>query len=152
MGFNAAGREITYPDHVGYVVHNTDEVARYFVSIGFAVTWQTLELDQQTEGLLAGAPFKLRVTWTKVGTIVMELLQPLDENSMWAEFLKNKGEGIHHVAFSVRNWDERVSQLESQGSKMVVGATYQGKRWAYFDTGHEGLVIEITENPMVEMV
>ena len=44
------------------------------------------------------AEYAMRVALAKVGSVHWELIQPLDDRSMYAEFLAEKGEGLHHVA------------------------------------------------------
>jgi methylmalonyl-CoA/ethylmalonyl-CoA epimerase len=67
--------------------------------------------------LLVGEPFTLKVAWARLGTgpLVVELLQPVEGRLAYAQFLETKGEGVHHIAFSVSNWGEMVSKFREQG-------------------------------------
>ena len=49
----------------------------------------------------------------------IELISPLGEKSTLRNFLKNKGEGIHHICFKVQNIDKSVKELRKQGVKFV---------------------------------
>jgi hypothetical protein len=95
--------------------------------------------------MIAGEPFKVRLVFIKFGPLTIELLEPLDDKSIWSKFIAEKGEGIHHVAFGVSNYDEMVETLESQGHPLLTAAVFNGCRWCYFDTSPGGAVIEFRE-------
>ena len=50
-----------------------------------------------------------------------ELLQPLDDKSIWAKFIAEKGEGIHHFAFGVSNYDELVEKMQDYNHYACIG-------------------------------
>jgi len=134
------------PNHIGVVVEDADKTAEFLSSIGIG-PWQTFEFSPIKDELLVGEPFTLKVTWARLGPgpIVVELLQPIEGRSLWSQFLETNGEGAHHIAFSVSNWDEMVSKLKQQGGKMVAGSICEGKRWCYFDTKPGGIIIELMD-------
>lgn len=49
----------------------------------------------------------------------IELVTPLGEKSTLINFLKNKGEGIHHICFKVQDIDKSVIELKRQGVRFV---------------------------------
>ncbi len=49
----------------------------------------------------------------------IELVSPLGEKSTLRNFLKNKGEGIHHICFKVKDIDKSVIELKRQGVRFV---------------------------------
>ncbi len=49
----------------------------------------------------------------------IELVTPLGEKSTLRNFLKNKGEGIHHICFKVQDIDKTVIELKKQGVRFV---------------------------------
>ena len=82
-------------------------------------------------------PFSIRVGFANVGRVVFELMQPLDDNSIFAEHLAAKGEGLHHVSFSLDGvgWEERIAAFEGRGFPVVQsGRWVGGMRFAFFDT------------------
>ena len=140
--------------HIGVVVKDLDRSAEFLSSIWGYRPGQTMfglrprqirEVSCCKDEVLAGEPFRYKWGWTNVGPIVVDLLQPLDENSIFAQFLKTTGGGLHHIALEVSNWDEEVAQLQEQGSRMIAGADEEGLRYCYMDTGPAGIVIELIE-------
>jgi hypothetical protein len=97
------------------------------------------------EDIAYGEPFGVRLVWVKFGPLTFELLEPLDDKSIWARFIAQKGEGIHHVAFGVSNYVEMVEKLRAQGHDLLVDAVFEGCRWCYFETAPGGMVIELRE-------
>lgn len=134
------------PNHIGVVVEDTDKTTKFLSSVWGFGPWQTLDYRAHKDDMIVGEPFTLKIAFAKLGAVVLELLQPVKGDSIWAQALETKGEGVHHIAFSVSNWDEMVSKLQEQGGRMVVGAIFEGKRWCYFDTKPGGIIVEFMDN------
>ena len=65
-----------------------------------------------------------------VGQVVWELIEPLEEEGIYARLLAEKGEGTHHVAVATANFDETVGRAESE-SKVILSGEFSGARVAY---------------------
>jgi methylmalonyl-CoA/ethylmalonyl-CoA epimerase len=60
---------------------------------------------------------------------------------------KEKGEGIHHIAFFVKDSDKVVAYLEGKGGELVQQGHYTGGMYSYVDTTPQlHLVLELLEN------
>ena len=135
------------PFKISAVVKDINKTIEFFSSTAGLGPWQTFEYSAQKDEVMVGEPFKIMVAWAEVGgPLVYELIQPLEGRSVWSQFLETKGEGLHVIAYSApSNWGEIVSKLQAQGATMLVGATFEGKRWCYLDTKPGGIRIELTE-------
>jgi methylmalonyl-CoA/ethylmalonyl-CoA epimerase len=131
--------------HVGIAVKDAEATAKWMSTIWNIGQPQVFDYEPKAEDLIAGQPFKVRIVNIKFGAFPIELLQPLDDKSIWAKFIAEKGEGIHHVAIGVSNYDQIVDLTKSQGHPMLVAAVFAGERWCYFDTKPGGIVIEYRE-------
>lgn len=49
----------------------------------------------------------------------VELLEPTAEDSPVAKFIEKRGEGMHHLAFSVTNIEQRIEEIRSAGLRLV---------------------------------
>lgn len=137
---------LTNLSHIGIAVKDADSTITKFLSSVWNIgTPEVVDYEPKPEDLIAGEIFKVKLVFIKFGTITIELLQPMDDKSIWAKFIKAKGEGIHHVAFGVSNYDELVSKMQELKYPMLVAARFQGCRWCYFDTNPGGMVIEFRE-------
>lgn len=54
-----------------------------------------------------------------LGTNKIELLQPTSEDSVIHKFLETKGEGLHHVAYSVSNIQAEITRLKNDGFRIL---------------------------------
>ena len=72
-----------------------------------------------------------------------ELIEPLDEEGIYARFLAEKGEGIHHVAVATPNFDETVARAERENN-VILSCEFGGARVAYLATERDlGVVLEV---------
>ena len=56
-----------------------------------------------------------------VGRVMWELIQPLDDESIYARFLAEKGEGMHHIAVATPNFDETLVTQVKRGTEIFSG-------------------------------
>ena len=131
--------------HIGVVVEDIDKTTEFLNSLLGMRSWIIKEYSPSQDELMVGGPFGLKEAHAKIKGIEVELLQPLAGDSIWSQFLETRGEGLHHISFIVSNWEESVPKIQNRGGKMVAGATFEGKRWAYFATKSGGLIIELEE-------
>ena len=84
-----------------------------------------------------------RIAIAMVGQVMWELIEPLDEDGIYARFLAEKGEGIHHVAVATPNFDETVARAERENN-VILSGEFSGARVAYLATERDlGVIIEI---------
>ena len=127
-------------DHVGIIVKNVDATA--------AAIERTIGLK-----LTETANYKdiLRIGFMPIGGMDIELLEPTTSEGLNAEFLRDRGEGVHHMAFQVDNLDAAVATAVKQGAQVILGPTKgaRGKRIVFL-TGDElgGTIIELLETPV----
>lgn len=90
--------------------------------IGIAVK-NILEANKVYEALLGVAPYKkeevasegVKTSFFKCGESKIELLEATNPNSPIAKFIEKRGEGIHHIAFSVANIEAEMDRLQKEG-------------------------------------
>jgi methylmalonyl-CoA/ethylmalonyl-CoA epimerase len=90
--------------------------------IGIAV--KNLEASNNLYSKLFGKPpYKLenveseavKTSFFKVGDNKIELLEATNKESPIANFIKKKGEGIHHIAFEVDDIESEIKRLSAEG-------------------------------------
>jgi len=101
-------------------------------------------------------PVWLRIAFGRVGGppggVLLELLQPLDDRSPHAQFLAARGEGMHHLAFLVNDFDKQLAAASDSGLDRLIDGTGPGNpvRWVYLEgAGLHGTVIELLERTPV---
>ncbi len=98
--------------------------------------------DMREDGEPVERSWRLAIAY--VGQVQWELIEPLDDESVYARFLAETGGGLHHVGVAVPDFDEAVVEQAARGYGVLLGGEYKGIRFAYLDTvGDLGLVTEI---------
>ena len=90
--------------------------------IGIAVK-SILEANKIYEALLGVAPYKseevesegVKTSFFRCGESKIELLEATNPDSPIAKFIEKRGEGIHHIAFSVVNIESEMNRLQKEG-------------------------------------
>ena len=62
---------------------------------------------------------KVNVAFFRVGDVRLELLEPTDPSSTIASFIEKRGEGLHHIAYTVADIDQRLAELKDAGVRLI---------------------------------
>ena len=90
---------------------------------------------------------KAKLAFFALDNLQIELIQPLGGQSTWQEFLDKNGEGIHHIAFGVKDIDGIAKKFELQGMPTVQLGGWDGGAYTYIDGSKDlGCVLELLEN------
>ena len=86
--------------------------------------WEVSEWDDSniSEMTYHGRParHRFRVALTMVGPMQLELIQPLEGENLYSDFLKEHGEGLHHLGHvMVDNTSEAIPALEKEGFRCL---------------------------------
>lgn len=88
--------------------------------------------------------FSIRIAYTRIGDTYWELVQPLDEHSTYYETLRDHGEGVHNIVFSVDDFDQTVDYMQALGVEVYNSGDWQGLKFINFDTrDHLPVIAEI---------
>ena len=96
-------------NHIGIAVRSIDAQRAFYEGVLGAVFEGVEDVPDQ----------KVRVGFFRVGDVRLELLEPTDPSSTVAAFLDKRGEGLHHVAFTVAGLEERIAELKQSGVRMI---------------------------------
>ena len=123
--------------HVGIVVEDCVEAAAYWERV-FGIgpfSIDVYELNASTHFKFKGEPAEARMKAAIAysGKVFVELVEVMEEESPHTEFLSEHGEGLQHVAFSVRDIRKVVADLEPEGMKPILDYQFEveqgGKRF-----------------------
>ena len=126
-------------DHIGIAVKDADEALKLYRDI--------LGLEVLHEEIVKSE--NLRTVSLKIGEVLIELLQPLNEKATVHKFIEKKGEGIHHIALRTDDVQASLDEFESKGIQLIdkkprIGAG--GKKIAFLHPKSTGRVlIELSE-------
>jgi methylmalonyl-CoA/ethylmalonyl-CoA epimerase len=90
---------------------------------------------------------RARLAFFNMGQLNLELIEPIGGPSTWQEFLDEKGEGVHHIAFFVKDTEQAVISLEENGIGVIQQGDYTGGRYTYVDSAPAlGVILELLES------
>jgi catechol 2,3-dioxygenase-like lactoylglutathione lyase family enzyme len=93
-----------------------------------------------------------RLAFFDLGGVQLELIEPIGDDSAWAEGLAEKGERVHHLAFWTEDMSESKRTLEAHGAPMIHRGDMGDGQYAYFDaTEPFATFIELLEAKRTEV-
>ena len=131
---------------LGFVVRDTDETARYYEQVFGLGPWAIMD-GETADCTNRGEPVTIRgkIGIAQVGAVQFELIQILEGESIHSEFLQERGEGLHHIGFYVRDLETRLEACRDAGIDVLQkGTIKQGPvtiNYAYLDTVSIGGVV-----------
>ncbi|MHB1435512.1 MAG: methylmalonyl-CoA epimerase [Thermoplasmata archaeon] len=133
--------EIGRVDHVGIAVRKIEE------ALGRWTPWLGAPILPPEEVPTQ----RVRVAFLKVGESRIELLEPTRPDSPVGRFLDQRGEGMHHLAFSVPNVDGALARVARSGGRLVDTAGRPGAGGHRVGFAHPstfgGVLVEFVEAP-----
>ena len=98
------------------------------------------------------ADYKMRIALSYLGPTRIELIQPLEGESVYADFVEEHGYGVHHFGVLVEDMDAAIAEAEAAGLEMTMDGAGFGLdgdgHYAYLDTEEKlGVTVELIERP-----
>lgn len=126
--------------HVGVAVRDLSAAERTYEALGAELLGRE---DVPAEGV--------RVSFLTLGGVRIELLEPLEPNAEAgvARFVRERGGGVHHLAFDTEDLAQTLGSLGAQGIAPIGGGGRpgaEGRQVAFLhprDTG--GVLVELCE-------
>ncbi|MBC7874508.1 MAG: methylmalonyl-CoA epimerase [Ferruginibacter sp.] len=101
--------ELNYIEHIGIAVKNLDEAIKYYQEVLGLKCYLVEEVTDQ----------HVKTAFFKIGQTKIELLETTSPDGPIGKFIEKKGEGIHHIAFSVSNLERQLIDAESRGLQLI---------------------------------
>lgn len=136
--------------HVTVAVKDIERAVKFYSSVGLG-PFVSPEKHVFANKTLWGKPLthKLLIRETQIGPAVLQLVQHVEGEDIYKEFIDKRGEGVQHLGFVVDNIDKGEDAAVRMGLKVTQrGRGKDGSGFAYFDTELlGGVVLEIRQNP-----
>ena len=133
---------------VGIVVKSVDESVKYYEKVFGFGPFEIRQVDYPDAtyyGKTAG--YRGKRAFFYLGPIQIELIELVDGKTIHEAFLKEKGEGVHHIAFQVNNIEESKKNAEKAGLEVTQSFTRpDGSGFTYLGSdGIGGLAFELIQ-------
>lgn len=100
---------ISHIEHIGIAVKNLEESIQYWEKVFGLKCYAVEEVKDQ----------KVKTAFFMVGQTKIELLESTDPEGPIGKFIEKKGEGIHHMAFAVKDLESALAETEANGIQLI---------------------------------
>src|ERR1035437_1403748 len=101
--------ETTHIEHIGIAVRNLEESIKFYEDTFGLKCYAIEEVKDQ----------KVRTAFFKVGQTKIELLESTEPNGPIGKFIAQRGGGVHHLAFAVKNIEAALTETEKKGIQLI---------------------------------
>ncbi|HWT24969.1 MAG TPA: VOC family protein [Solirubrobacteraceae bacterium] len=141
---------------IAFVVRDIDEASRRWAGLlGVPVPEvQVTDPGREARASYRGAPTdaQAKLAFFDLGGVQLELIEPVGEDSAWAEGLSRRGESVHHLAFWVDDMKRSAAFLEGRGLPLIHRGDMGEGQYAYFDGEEQlGTMVELLERERTEL-
>ena len=103
-------------NHIGIAVKNLEDSLALYTKI-----FQPNEIHRESV-----EEQKVNIASFKVGNVLIELTEAMDETSPIFKFIEKRGEGIHHIAFESDGVQDDLNRLKSDGISLTNESPKEG--------------------------
>lgn len=132
--------EPSHIEHIGIAVSNLEASIDFYEKV-FGLKCYKVEVvpDQ-----------KVRTAFFRIGQTKIELLESTDPQGPIGKFIGKRGEGIHHIAFAVKDIGKQLMHAEEKGVMLIDSTPRKGAEQLDIAFLHpksaSGVLIEICED------
>tara|TARA_B100000809_G_scaffold241640_1_gene264996 strand:+ start:1899 stop:2303 length:405 start_codon:yes stop_codon:yes gene_type:complete len=103
-------------EHIGIAVKDLEAANEVYTKLFGEAPYKTETVE--SEGV--------STSFFKIGESKIELLEATKEDSAIAKFIAKKGEGIHHIAFAVKDINSEMERMRNEGFIVLNDAPKKG--------------------------
>jgi methylmalonyl-CoA/ethylmalonyl-CoA epimerase len=100
---------LSHIEHIGIAVSNLEEAVKYYENVLGLTCYAIEEVKDQ----------KVRTAFFKVGQTKLELLESTSPDGPVAKFIEKRGQGVHHIAFAVKEIEKALQEVEQKGVRLI---------------------------------
>ncbi len=130
--------------HLGIAVRDLNGAIRLYTSMFGIKQWERVSLPER----------HMEVAVCRVGDTLLEFIMPTSDEAAFAAFLRERGDGMHHVAYQVANIEQALQQLEADGMRLIDRQARPGIHNTLVAFLHPkvtgGVLIELVEERQIE--
>jgi methylmalonyl-CoA/ethylmalonyl-CoA epimerase len=128
-------------DHIGFVVADVEAaVEHYRQSFGIG-PWERIALPERHADIAVA----------RLGDVLLELIAPTSDEASFARFLRERGPGIHHIAYRVDDIAAAMDDLRARGVPLIDREARPGihntlAAFIHPKAGGQGVLIELVQH------
>ena len=122
-------------NHIGVAVEDIEESVKFFEEkLGAKVIMPKTDISWQ----------KQYSALIQIGDFQIELMQGQTDDSVIGKFVKEKGEGLHHISVIVDDWEKAIAEYEEKGLG-IIGKAPAIKFGFIHPKSCKGVLVEVTK-------
>jgi len=94
---------------IGIAVKNLEKASKIFKELFGAELMETIHVDM----------FQMKYKMARIGKVDFELMAPTGDTGIIADFIKKRGEGLHHIGFAVEDIEEGITKLKEKRIQFI---------------------------------
>jgi len=135
---------------VAIVVKNINETVRFYGEVFGIGPFEIRDVEYPNAtyyGQKAG--YRGKRAFAQLGPVTLELIELIDGKTVHEDFLKEKGEGLHHIGFLVKDLKKCEEEAGKVGLKIIQGFKREdGSGFAYLNSDRiGGTIFELIQRP-----
>ncbi len=135
--------QLSHIEHIGIAVSNLEDSIKYYEEVLGLHCYSIEEVREQ----------KVRTAFFKLGQTKIELLESTDPEGPIGKFIEKRGQGVHHLAFAVKDIKGALKDLEEKGVSLIDKTPRKGAEGLDIAFLHpkstHGVLMEICTDPTV---
>ena len=100
---------LSHIEHIGIAVKSIKDAIPYYEKVLGLKCYAIEEVKDQ----------KVKTAFFQIGQTKIELLESTDPEGPVGKFIANRGEGVHHIAFAVKDIESCLKHAEEHGVRLV---------------------------------
>ena len=111
-------------EHIGIAVKDLEAANQVYAKLLGVSHYKVEEVESES----------VRTSFFQVGPNKIELLEATNPDSPIGKFIARKGEGMHHIAYAVDDIEAAMTQLQSEGFRLLNEKPKRGadNKWVCF--------------------
>ncbi len=128
-------------DHIGFAVKDLDESIAFYTKTFGITEWERISMPDRN----------MEMGVTRMGDTLLELIQPTSEDAAVGKFIKDKGAGVHHIAYRVDDIRAAMQELQDKGVRLLDKEPRPGIHntliaFIHPRTGDQGVLMELVQH------
>jgi len=134
-------------EQLGFVYKDVEKQAKIFEELfnvpKFAIIPETTQVVKYRG---KDSKVNTKIAISRQFNIQIELIQLIEGESVFKEFLDQGREGLHHISLFIEDIDSYIEYFEKRGIEMIYSGSIGKRVYAFFDTEETlGMLLEVQE-------
>lgn len=100
---------LTRVHHIGIAVHDLDATIELYRTAFGVTEWERISMPER----------HMEIVVCRVGETLIEFITPTAPEAAFTKFLKERGEGLHHIAYQVDQIEPALRTLDDRGIRLI---------------------------------